>query len=136
MRVVIDTNVLVSAIIRPQGTTGQVLRQLQARRFDLLMSRITFDELVDVLFRPRLRAKYQLADTTLRPVLRLIYLRSVILQPNEKVTACRDPKDDIYLELAIAGKADYIVTGDADLLVLHPFRGIPIIVPATFLTIL
>lgn len=136
MRVVIDTNVLVSAVIRPQGTTGQVLYQLRARRFNLLMSRVAFDELVSVLFRPKLRTKYQLTDNTLRPVLRLIYLRSLILQPQEKVIACRDPKDDIYLELAIAGKADYIVTGDADLLVLYSFRGTPIVAPATFLTLL
>lgn len=134
MRVVVDTNVLVSAVIRPQGTTGQVLHLLRLRRFDLLMSRASFAELVDVLSRPRLRTKYQLTDYTLRPILRLLYLRSVMLQPQEKVAGCRDPKDDVYLELAIAGAADYVVTGDADLLVLHPFRSIPIITPAAFLT--
>ena len=136
MRVVIDTNVLVSAVIRPQGTTGQVLQRLRTRRFELLMSRATLDELVEVLFRPRLRTKYHLTDSTLHPVLRLIFLRSMILQTHEKVTACRDPKDDIYLELAVAGGADYIVTGDTDLLVLHPFRSIPILTPATFLTLI
>lgn len=135
MRVVIDTNVLVSAVIRPQGIPGEVLHQLRERRFELLMSRATLDELVNVLFRPRLRTKYRLTDNTLRPILKLLFLRSVMLQPQEKVTVCRDPKDDVYLELAIAGKADYIVTGDTDLLVLHPFRNIPIVTPAAFLTV-
>jgi predicted nucleic acid-binding protein len=51
-------------------------------------------------------------------------------------TACRDPKDDKFLEVAVAGKADVIVSEDEDLLVLHPFRGIPIVGPAQFLEML
>jgi hypothetical protein len=50
----------------------------------------------------------------------------------ERIAACRDPKDDKFLELAVNGHADLIVTGDADLLALNPFREIPIISPATF----
>ncbi len=52
----------------------------------------------------------------------------------EVVTACRDPTDDKFLELAINGRADVVITGDRDLLVLHPFRGIPIVSPATFIS--
>jgi putative PIN family toxin of toxin-antitoxin system len=51
----------------------------------------------------------------------------------ETVAACRDPKDDKFPELAINGKAEIIVSGDADLLALNPFRGIPIVTPAIFL---
>ena len=50
-----------------------------------------------------------------------------------QITACRDPKDDKFLSLAVSGEATHIVTGDADLLVLHPFRGIRIVTPSTFL---
>jgi uncharacterized protein len=50
----------------------------------------------------------------------------------EHIAACRDPKDDKFLELAVNGKADVIVSGDADLLALNPFRGIPIVPPAAF----
>jgi predicted nucleic acid-binding protein len=50
----------------------------------------------------------------------------------ERIAACRDPTDDMFLELAVNGRADMIVTGDLDLLVLHPFRGIPIITPLAF----
>ena len=53
----------------------------------------------------------------------------------EAVQACRDPSDDKILELAVNGRADYIITGDDDLLVMNPFRGIPIIRPAEFLEI-
>lgn len=133
MRVVIDTNVLVSAIIRPQSVTAQVLHRLRLRHYQLLASHATLDELVTTIYRPRLRVKYGLTEDVLRPVLKLIYLRSIILQPQLKIAACRDPKDDIYLEVATAGQADAIVTGDGDLLALHPFRSIPIITPREFL---
>lgn len=56
--------------------------------------------------------------------------------PLEQIEECRDPKDNKILEVAVEGKADVIVTGDKDLLVLHPFRGIPIIGPAEFLALL
>jgi predicted nucleic acid-binding protein len=52
----------------------------------------------------------------------------------ESVTACRDPKDDKFLELAVSGKADWLVTSDQDLLTLSPFRGIPILTPQAFLS--
>ena len=52
----------------------------------------------------------------------------------ETITDCRDAKDNKFLELAVSGKADCIVSGDADLLVLNPFRGIPILTPREFLT--
>jgi uncharacterized protein len=51
----------------------------------------------------------------------------------EEIRECRDPKDDKFLELAIDGRASEIVTGDADLLAMHPFRGIAVLTPATFL---
>ena len=53
----------------------------------------------------------------------------------ERIQVCRDPKDNMILELAVSGNADYIITGDADLLVLNPFRGISIVTPADFLTL-
>ncbi len=53
---------------------------------------------------------------------------------NQKIRACRDPKDDKFLELAVCGEANYIITGDADLLDLHPFQNIPIVKAANFLT--
>jgi predicted nucleic acid-binding protein len=52
---------------------------------------------------------------------------------SERIAACRDPKDDKFLEVAVSGRADLIVSGDADLLAINPFRGIPIVTPAAFL---
>ena len=53
----------------------------------------------------------------------------------ETVTDCRDPRDNKFLELAVSGRATHIVTGDSDLLVLHPFRGIIVVSPSSFLTL-
>jgi uncharacterized protein len=58
---------------------------------------------------------------------------SKIIDVNQQVSVCRDPKDNMYLELALSGKADVIITGDNDLLILHPFINIPIITPKDFL---
>jgi putative PIN family toxin of toxin-antitoxin system len=72
----------------------------------------------------------------IRPELRdwlMQLMRSAeLVSITERVVACRDPTDDKFLELAVNGRADLILTGDKDLLVLNPFRGIPIVVPATF----
>jgi predicted nucleic acid-binding protein len=59
--------------------------------------------------------------------------RALFVEPMEEVRACRDAKDDKFLELAVSGRAAYIISGDADLLVLHPFRDIAIMTAAEFL---
>ena len=136
MRAVVDTNVLVRAVIKPSGSVGPVLQRLRRRDYTLLISRATLDEAVEVLHRPRLRVKYGLSDQALRAIIRLIVLRGELIRPDQHIAVCRDPKDDKFLEVAVAGRADVIVSGDDDLLVLDPFQGIPIITPARFLTML
>lgn len=136
MRAVVDTNILVRAVIKPQGSVGPVLQRLRWREYTLLLSRATLDELVDVLHRPRLQAKYGLSESALRAVIRLVVLRSELVQPDEPVVVCRDPKDDKFLEVALAGQAGVIVSGDEDLLILDPYAGIPIVSPSRFLAML
>ena len=136
MRAVVDTNVLVRALIKPHGTVGPVLLRLRHGEYTLLYAGSLLEELVDVLNRPRIREKYQLTDLDIQTVVSLILLRGEVVVPEERITACRDPKDDKFLEVAVAGKADVIVSGDQDLLVLHPFAGIPIVPPAAFLQML
>lgn len=113
-----------------------MLHRLRQRDYTLLLSRLTLDELVEVLHRPRLRLKYQLSDRILQATLRLIVARSEFVYPDVRITACRDPKDDKFLEVAVAGKADVIVSGDNDLLVLAPYDSIPILAPNHFLVLL
>lgn len=136
MRVVVDTNILVRALIKPYGTVGPILLRLRQGDYTLLYARSLLEELIDVLNRPRIRRKYGLTDQDIQVVASLILLRGEAVVPDDRITACRDPKDNKFLEVAVAGKADVIVSGDQDLLVLHPFAGIPIVPSATFLGML
>ena len=136
MRVVVDTNVLVRALIMPQGSVGPMLLRLRQDDFTLLYSQPLLEELVDVLNRPRIRHKYGLTDGDIETVFSLVLLRGESVTPERRITACRDPKDDKFLEVAVAGKADVIVSGDEDLLTLHPFADISILPPAAFLRML
>ena len=132
-RAVVDTNILIRALIKPQGTVGPVLTRLRDGDYTLLYAEPLLDELVAKLALPRIRDKYHLTNDDVETVLALILLRGEPVVPQRRITACRDPKDNVVLEVAVAGEADYIVTGDDDLLVLHPFEGIPIVGPAEFL---
>ena len=88
-------------------------------------------ELADVLSRKKLN-KYLLENERMRFLVGLLK-ETELIDTIETITSCRDPKDNKFLELAVDGNADYIVTGDADLLVLHPFREIQILTPRDFL---
>ena len=133
MHVVIDTGVFVSALIRKQGTIGDVLRALRDGRFTAIYTTDIVVEIIDVLGRENFRTKYHIEPDDITTLVNLIRLRGELVTPTKKVTACRDPKDDKFLEAALAAKADCIVSGDADLLVLNPFEEIPILRPAEFL---
>jgi putative PIN family toxin of toxin-antitoxin system len=129
MRVVVDTNVFVSAALKETSPPGTAAH-LAAENHLLLKSTITEQELFVTLARPRLAA---LIPPRFRDWLTEVLATAEQVAITERITACRDPKDDKFLELAVAGRADLIITGDADLLVLNPFRDIPIVTPAIFL---
>jgi len=136
MRVVIDTGVFVSALIRREGRTGDVLRALSNGRFSVIYSVNTLIEVIDVLGRSSFRIKYNIEMGDITALVNLIRLSGELVTPIRSVCICRDAKDDKFLEAALEGIADCIVTGDADLLVLEKFEGIPIYRPVDFLAIL
>jgi putative PIN family toxin of toxin-antitoxin system len=128
MRVVIDTGVFISAAIKAQTIPN--IAVFRAAKFGVLLkSDATEAELMDVIDRPYL-AKL-IAPEARERMVELMALADLVTIA-EHIAACRDAKDDKFLELAVNGNADFIVTGDADLLVLNPFRDIPIVMPATF----
>jgi putative PIN family toxin of toxin-antitoxin system len=133
MHAVIDTGVLVSALIKPGGATGEVLYALRDGRLTMIYSTDTLVEIIDVLGRPPFRAKYHILPEDITALVNLIRLRGELVSPQKKISACRDPKDNKFLEAALAGEADCIVSGDADLLALTPFEDIPILRPAEIL---
>lgn len=130
VRVVLDTNVLISAALSPGGTSRRTVDTSFATCSVLLLE-ATFAELVDVIDRPHLRRYYSEARKT--GFLTQLKATAHWLKPAGLIEAGRDPKDFKFLDLAVSGGADYLVSGDQDLLVLHPFEGIPILTPAQFL---
>ena len=133
MRAVVDTGVFVSALIHRQGTTGDVLLALRDGRFTAIYTTDIVVEIIDVLGRTKFRTKYHIEPDDIIELINLIRLRGELVVPTQTVSACRDPKDDKFLEAALAAQTDCIVSGDADLLVLTPFQDIPILRPAEFL---
>ncbi len=128
--IVFDASTLVSATFRRDGVPARALRA--ALRSDrLAVSEATMAELLDVLSRPRLA---RFLDLELRDeLLGQLDALALFFSPTEVVTDCRDAKDDKYLELALAAGAGVIVSGDDDLLVLHPWRGVKVLRPAGYL---
>ncbi len=116
MRAVIDTGVLVSALIQRKGTTGAVLSGLRDGRFSAIFSTSILTEIIDVLGREPFRTKYHIEAGDITALINLLRLRGELVIPTQLITICRDLTDNKFIEAALAGKADCIVTGDADLL--------------------
>jgi hypothetical protein len=132
IRVVLDVNVLVSALISPNGAPGQVLDMWRAEQFLVLTSEAILVELEGVLRRPRLRGRYRLIDDDVSRLLRGLRRFTIAVTAGASAAAVRDPDDAALLNCAAAGGADYIVTGDKDLLSLSEYEGALIIPPAEF----
>ena len=130
IRSVFDTNVIISALLFEHSIPGRAL--LWALQNEtVLMSKALSEEVADVISRPRFD-RY-VSDEERALFLAALLDASEVVEVIDSVRACRDPKDDRILELAVSGNADCIVTGDGDLLVLNPFRGVAIMMPADFL---
>jgi putative PIN family toxin of toxin-antitoxin system len=97
----------------------------------ILASHDTLHELASVLRRPKLAAYVSFVESTLFLTELARVVEMVLIR--ERVEICRDLRDDKFLELALAGRADFLLTGDADLLALHPFRGTTILTPTAYL---
>jgi putative PIN family toxin of toxin-antitoxin system len=129
-RVVIDTNVYVSRLLNPLSVPGQAVAKALEEAMTLI-SPATWAELQAVLRRPKLTS--YIKPGNVEPFLKMVLSVAVPIDVPTPIRACRDPRDDKFLEVAVHGRADAIVTGDADLLALHPFRGVAILTPAAYL---
>ena len=128
VRVVLDTNVLVSALLFSQGRVSWLRPAWQDGRLRPLVSKATATELLRVLHYPKFRLTGAERDDLLADV--LPFCETVAIDdPPPHVPACRGPHDTKFLELALAGGADLLVTGDADLLALAPEFAVPIVTP-------
>jgi putative PIN family toxin of toxin-antitoxin system len=126
--IVFDTNILISAALIPGSRADLCVRSVLLSGVPMVFSTPTFAELQDVLMRPKFdRYVTQKSRVELLKVWRsaAFFVSSAVLR--ESVDDCRDPTDNKFLELALATEAEIIVTGDPDLLVLDPWRGIRIV---------
>ncbi|MEX2310424.1 MAG: putative toxin-antitoxin system toxin component, PIN family [Pirellulales bacterium] len=130
VRIVLDSNSLVSGFLFPQSIPGQAL-DLVLRRYLLLMSIEVAAELTEVMRREKFERflSRQHHEEVVADTIR----DSKFVATSTIIKDCRDPNDNKFLELAVDGLASAIVTGDADLLSLHPFQGIAILKPRDFL---
>jgi putative PIN family toxin of toxin-antitoxin system len=129
-RVVVDTNILVSQLILPESLPAQVLAQVEMRSV-LLFSESTMYELADVLSRPKFD-RYVSRDARKGFIPRIGRIAEFV-PIIQTICECRDPKDDRILEVAWNGQAEIIITGDADLLGMHPWRRVEILSPSDYL---
>jgi putative PIN family toxin of toxin-antitoxin system len=128
LRVVLDTNVLVSGLAYPQSISGRIVSIWRQGGLDVVLSRYILDELANVL--PRL-SRIQLSSSEIRDLVdSLMFLADVIEPEAEPDPTLRDPADQQVLGTLRASRADYLITGDKDLLVL--MGKYPIVTPATF----
>lgn len=129
-RLVFDTSALISAALLKRSVSRQAFdKALDEGK--LLVSAETIDEINQVLGRQDF-AKYVTEDERME-FLALLLREAKLVKITVLVDECRDPQDNKFLELAVSGQAECIVSGDHDLLVLHPFRKIPIVTPRDFL---
>ena len=129
-RLVIDTNVFISGLLSSTSHPARVVERA-IEHGQLLGSTETLRELIETLLLPKFDryVSRQRRETLLDRLAPLVEIVEIV----QRVQVCRDPKDDKFLELAVNGRANVVVTGDDDLLSLHPFRGIDILSPAAYL---
>jgi hypothetical protein len=130
--IVLDTNTVLSAML----FLNSISRKAYDKALDkcqIVVSNKVWAEYTDVFMRPKFDKYLEAADRFLF----LISLQNdiIFIEPTETITDCRDPKDNKYLELAVSADTPFIITGDNDLLVLNPYRGIFILKSSDFLEI-
>ena len=123
IRIVIDTNIWISFLIGK--TLSGLSEALINNKIRILFSGELFDELAEVLQRPKFRKYFSQSDIT--ELISLIHLKTEFIEIKERFEDCRDPKDNFLLDLCVSGSADYMITGDDDLITLNPFHGVKII---------
>jgi putative PIN family toxin of toxin-antitoxin system len=137
MIVVLDTNVIVSALLSPAGPPAEIIERWRADEFEVATSPLLLSELERVLQYPRVRERYKRPEEMATGLLKRFGTAAAVVNPQVTLDVIEeDDADNRVLECAVAGGASYIVTGDAHLLRLKEYRGIAILTPAEFLTLL
>ena len=134
-KAVLDTNVFLRALINPHSRCGQLLDEF-AGDYELILSPAIIREVLEVLHRPRLRARFpQIARLDFARIIAL-FEQAQVIEPQDVPSVSRDPDDDKFLACARTAGAEYLVTEDQDLVVLEEYTGTQICQPADFIAYL
>ena len=137
MDVVLDTNVAVSGAISPKGPPAEIIRSWRAQSFSWVTSDPLLEELERTFRSRRIRRYLAWSEDELSEFLTHVRRAARVVTPTERIDVMKaDPADNRVLEAALAGGAEYIVTGDKALLSLETCEGVPIITPVRFLAVL
>jgi len=136
MRVVFDTVVVVRALINPAGRWGRLIFE-RGDSYITIVSPEILREMLDVINRPKLLKRF--AVTKDAPQMQILLSKlagAVVVEPSQRINICRDPKDDKFLECAVEGRANYIVSEDKDLLDVEEHAGVRIVSAMEFLELI
>lgn len=138
LRAVLDANIFASALISPLGAPGKILKHfLEKKSFELVLAKEIVKEIRRCLFYPRVRKYINLKNEEIEQwILGIEWLADFAEGRLEKNIVKKDPDDDKYLAAAFEGKAQFVVSGDSDLLEIKEYQGIRILTPKEFLKML
>ena len=136
IRAVLDANILVSAVLVPNGMPARILLAALARMFRCFASDVIVSEVLTTLSRDRVRRRYALDLYAITRIKGFLESRAVRVPISVTVQGvATHPEDDLILATAVSARADYLVTGDRQLLALGEYQGVQIVTPRTFHTI-
>ena len=127
LKLVLDTNAIVSAFFW-EGNEAELLRKIEQGKADLYITSEILEEVEEVIKRPKFNEVMMKSNLMPDQIMqKIVSLSHLVIAPKSNIKVCRDEKDNKFLECAESAKADYLISGDDDLLSLKEYNGIPII---------
>ena len=134
IKIVLDTNQFVSALISPNGASAKILNVWRSGQIEVVVSEHILRELKDVLYRPKIKEKYHLTSLVIEAYLELIRRYAIMTSGNIEVSVIsEDSDDDMIIACALEAEVDYVISGDRHLLNLGEYQDIKIIRASDFL---
>lgn len=137
MKVVLDANIFVSSLVNTQGNPKRIISAWEEGAFDLLVSVPILEEVGRVLRYPRIAKRHKQDEQAVQRFQELLKNEAILIEPKERLgVVSEDESDNRYLECALEGKAQYLVSGDNHLLDIGEYKGIIVLPPAAFMVFL
>lgn len=133
MRVVLDTNIMISSILSPQGISAKILDLAKQMRFEILASEAILQEYEAALNYSDVKKRHGYTSTEITALVEGFYEFAAVVVPSEKLDIIDDPDDNKFLECAIEGNGEIIITRDPDLLSIGAYKEVQILTPTAFL---